>query len=102
METFFRDLRFGLRQLLEDKGFSVASILTLTLGIGAAATIFTVVNAVLLKALPYKDPGRLVILQGSMVEKGEATAWPTAEADFMDWRTRTNVFSDMSMFGNLA
>jgi putative ABC transport system permease protein len=95
-------LRFGLRQLLEDKGFSVASILTLTLGIGAAATIFTVVNAVLLKALPYKDPGRLVILQGSMVEKGEATAWPTAEADFLDWRKRTSVFSAMSMFGNLA
>jgi len=102
METLWQDLRIGLRQLLADKGFSIAAILTLALGIGAAATILTVVNSVLLKELPYSDPARVVILQGSLKDKGEASNWPVSQLDFADWRQRSTVFSDMSIFGNFA
>jgi predicted permease len=101
MQTLWRDLRFALRQLLVEKGFSVAAILTLTLGIGATATIFTVVNSVLLKELPYHDPDQVVILQGSFDEKGEKiTPWPISQLDFADWRERSKVFSHMSVWGN--
>jgi predicted permease len=102
METLWQDLRIGLRQLLADKGFSIAAILTLALGIGATATILTVVNSVLLKELPYSDPARVVILQGSLKDKGEASNWPVSQLDFADWRQRSTVFADMSMFGNFA
>jgi len=98
----WRDLRFGLRQLLADKGFSVAAILTLTVGIGAAATILTVVNAVLLKALPYPDPARLVMLQGSSEVEGKVEPWTISQMDFADWRQRSTVFSDMSVWGKFA
>lgn len=99
METLWRDLRFGMRQLVEERGFSIAAILTLTLGIGATATIFTVVNAVLLQQLPYRDPGQLVTLEGALTEDGEVNPWPLSQQDFADWRERTSVFSDMSLWG---
>src|SRR6185295_9489243 len=102
MGSMWRDLRFGLRQLLADKGFSVAAILTLTVGIGAAATILTVVNAVLLKALPYPDPARLVMLQGSSEVEGKVEPWTISQMDFADWRKRSTVFSDMSVWGKFA
>lgn len=102
MEKLWQDLRLGLRQLMLERGFSVAAILTLTLGIGATATIFTVVNSVLLKELPYQEPERLVILQGSQMDKGEATTWPLAQADIADWRERSTSFSGMSAWANLA
>src|SRR5438270_9177638 len=102
METLWQDLRIGFRQLLADKGFSIAAILTLALGIGATATILTVVNSVLLKELPYSDPERVVVLQGSLKDKGEASNWPVSQMDFADWRQRSTVFSAMSIFGNFA
>jgi predicted permease len=104
METIWQDLRFGLRQLLVDKVFSIAAILILTLGIGATATIFTIVNDVLLKALPYHGASRLVMLQGSSQEqeKGEVTVWPLSQMDFADWRSRSTLYSDMSMWGSFA
>jgi len=102
MESVWRDLRSGVRQLLEDKGFSVAAILTLTVGIGAAATIFTVVNAVLLKELPYEDPARLVMIQGSSKVGGKTDTWTVSQMDFADWRKRSTVFSDMSVWGKFA
>lgn len=105
MQTFWQDLRLGLRQLAMERGFSIAAILTLTLGIGATATIFTVVNSVLLQELPYREPERLVILQGSFddKDKGEqVTPWPLSQTDLADWRERNQVFSEVSVWGSLA
>ncbi|HBL25744.1 MAG TPA: hypothetical protein DD490_02800 [Acidobacteria bacterium] len=100
MGSFLQDLRYGLRQMVMERGFSIPAILTLALGIGATATIFTVVNSVLLEALPYREPERLVILQGSFEEKGKATPWPLSQRDFADWRERSTVFAGMSMWGS--
>jgi putative ABC transport system permease protein len=102
MRDLLQDLRIGLRQLVQDRGFSLAAILTLTVGIGATAAMFTMVDAVLLRELPYRDSGRLVILGGALVDKGETKPYPISQADFADWRRKSTVFTDSSVFGSLA
>lgn len=102
METLWQDLRLGLRQLLAQRDFALAAILTLTLGIGATAAMFTVVDAVLLQALPYRQPERLVMLEGTFADKGEVKSWSISQLDFADWRKRSTVFSQLSLFGSLA
>jgi predicted permease len=102
METLFRDLRFGLRQLARHRSFSVAALLALTLGIGATSAMFAVVDAVLLRELPYEDPSRLVVLTGTSTEKGETVDWPISQMDFDDIRKESKTFEEMSVFGSLA
>ena len=92
MPTLFHDLRYALRQLRKSPGFAVVSVLTLALGIGANTAIFTVVNAALLRSLPYHDPGRLVYLgetrSGAQYQKMEFS-YP----DFVDFRDQNHSFS---------
>jgi len=102
MGSILRDLRYGARQLMEDKAFSIAAILTLALGIGATITIFTVVNAVLLQRVPYRAPQGLVILQGSLSDKNVTQIISVSQTDMVDWRENSTVFSDMSVWGSLA
>lgn len=98
MENLWRDLRLGLRQLGRRPGFALAAILTLALGIGATAAMFTVVDALLLKELPYRDASRLVVLTGTYEEKGEVKDWPISQMDFDDWRKQNKVLEEMSVF----
>jgi len=102
MDTLWQDLRLGLRQLLGDRAFSLAAILTLTLGIGATSAMLTVLNSVLLKELPYRDPGQLVMLEGVFQEKGAVKGWSLSELDVADLRKRNTAFSALSIFGKLA
>ena len=95
MEVVFQDLRFALRTLLKNRGFALVAILTLALGIGATPAIFSVVNAVLIRPLAYRDPDRLFIVNsvGSTPGVGKVRMAPL---DFVDFRQRTRAFESMA------
>jgi putative ABC transport system permease protein len=96
MQTILQDLRYGARLLLKHPGFTLIAVVTLALGIGANTAIFTVVNAALLRGLPYRDPGHLVHLW----ENTPQQQFPQREAsypDFLDWR-QNQVFSGMAAY----
>lgn len=92
MRTLLEDLRYGLRMLLKSPAFSVLVIIILALGIGANSAIFSVVNAVVLRPLPYADPERLYELHG-VTSRGRQ--WMSAP-DFLTWRERTRAFEQMA------
>lgn len=95
MHTFLQDVRFGLRTLAKSPGFTAAALLTLTLGIGATAAIFSVVDAVLLRALPFRDPGRLVAVYEDKSSVGFPRDTP-APANYADWKAQTQIFQDLA------
>jgi predicted permease len=90
LETLMHDLRFGLRMLRKNLGFTFVAILTLALGIGANTAIFSVVNAVLLRPYPYKDQDRLVWLWETRLP--EILGHNPAPANFLDWQKQNTVF----------
>ena len=87
-ERFAQDVRYGLRQLRRAPGFAAVAIVTLALGIGANTAILSVVNAILLRPLPYADPDRLVVV----LHEGRQ---PVSPANFLDWRARSRSFQSM-------
>jgi len=95
MTTFIQDLRYGLRMLAKNPGFTAVAVLTLALGIGANTAIFSVVNGVLLRPLPYADPGRLMTVYETSREFGQmSVAYP----NFLDWRRENHAFTDIAAY----
>ena len=100
IEQTLQDLRYGLRTLSKSLCFSITAVLTLALGIGACTAIFSLVNAVLIRSLPYGDPGRLVYLYTPNPQfKLPAEVFGPAYADFYDLKRDGHSFQDMTAFG---
>jgi predicted permease len=99
VEELWQDLRYGARMLLKLPGFTFIALLSLALGIGANTAIFSVVNEILLRPLPYHDAERLVLVS----ESWPARNLPQMGVDpdtFADWQEQNHVFTDMALFGN--
>ena len=95
MDTFRQDVLYALRRLGRAPGFAVAAILTLALGIGANSAIFTVVNAVILRPLPYPEPDRLV----AVCESNPRLGWDeyvNSRGAFSDWREQRSPFQELA------
>ncbi len=90
-----QDLHYGLRMLVKNPSFTIVAVLALALGIGANSAIFSVVNTVLLRPLPYKNPGRLVMLWEEATHLGFPKNTPSP-ANFIDWRAQNTVFEAMA------
>jgi putative ABC transport system permease protein len=95
LEALARDVRYGLRSMRRTPGFTAAAILTLGLGIGATTAIFTVVNAALLRPLPYPEPDRLVYVKQRLESGINFFTWPKA---FAAWRNRSRSISQIAAY----
>jgi putative ABC transport system permease protein len=95
MDSLVQDLRYAVRMLLKNRGFTVVAVLTLALGIGANAAIFSVLDGVMLRPLPYPDIDRIMIL-GEASRSGQAmsVSWP----NFEDWRAQNQVFEHLGIY----
>jgi putative ABC transport system permease protein len=101
VETLWRDLHFGLRQLRRNPGFTAVAVITLALGIGGTVVVFSLLEAVLLRPLPYWQPDRLFRvfpLQGKRKSAMEASSYP----DFRDWQRQSHTFESMAAYRGLA
>ncbi|HKQ89095.1 MAG TPA: ABC transporter permease [Blastocatellia bacterium] len=96
MQTPWQDLRYGARALLKNPGFTLVAVITLALGIGANTAIFSVVNAALLRRLPY-DATRLMAVEAFNPEK-EKRAYGAPPADFWDWQEQSRTFEQLAMY----
>ncbi|MGH9747203.1 MAG: ABC transporter permease [Candidatus Acidiferrales bacterium] len=97
MQSLLQDIRYGIRMLAKNAGFTAIAVLTLALGIGANTAIFSVVNAELLRPLPFHDPGRLVRVGVT----NSRTGWKFGTADypdFDDWRSQNKVFEKIAAY----
>jgi hypothetical protein len=90
LETFWQDVRYDLRQLRRNPGFTAVAVLTLALGIGVNAAMFSVINTTLLTPLPYKNADRLVWLGTSHPRFDHPI--PVSGPDFLDWKSQNHVF----------
>jgi putative ABC transport system permease protein len=97
MEMLLQDVRYAIRTLIKSRGFTAVAVFALALGIGANTAIFSVINAAMIRPLPFKDPDRLVMVWEHN--------WPRARtqnvvspANYLNWRERNSVFEDMAMF----
>jgi putative ABC transport system permease protein len=99
METFFRDLRYSVRMLVRSPGFTAVAVISIALGIAANTTVFSVINAVLLKSLPYKDPDSLVLVWGdSRTEESLKKHNQVSATDVADIRSQSTVFEDVATY----
>jgi predicted permease len=98
MESFWQDVHYGLRSLRKNPGFTTVAVLTLALGIGANSAIFSVVNAVLLRQLPFSEPGRLVYMMSQRHDKDG----PFSVPDYIDYRDLNRSLEEVSAIATLS
>jgi predicted permease len=97
LDKLGRDLKYGVRTLVRSPGFAIVSVLVMALGIGATTSLFTMVRAVLLRPLPFRDSGRLVMLYEHFREAKSGNGFnAVAPGDYRDWRSQTHGFEDMA------
>lgn len=96
MLTLWQDIRFGIRMLLKQPGFTAIALITLALGIGANSAIFSAVNAVLLKPLPFKDQDRITMVWAKGEEAAGGDYTPLSMADVLDWRAQNKSFESIA------
>ena len=101
MRALLQDFRFALRQFKKSPGFALATVLTIALGIGGTTAIFSLVNTVLLRPLPFPEPERLMYVAGRNDRNpspsgitGNSLSYP----DFFDWRSQNKSFSALASF----
>ena len=97
MDALLLDLRFALRSLARHPGFALTAIVTLALGIGATTAIFSVVNAVVLRPLPYERADRIVAIRNHWTKSG-LRANSVSAPDFYDWRAQAQSFQSMGYY----
>jgi len=96
VQTIWQDVKYGIRMLFKHPGFTVVAVLTLALGIGANSAIFSVVNAVLLRPLQFKEPEQLVKLWETLPQQG--LTGTVSAPNFLDWREQNQVFTEISAY----
>src|SRR5215471_12658239 len=94
METIFKDIRYGIRSLLKRPAFTAIALITLALGIGANTAIFSLVNAVLIRPLPFAEPDRLVWVWGNIRNGGNRAS--VSPLDFLDYRNQNQTFEQLA------
>ena len=100
MNSLWQDLRYGGRMLVKNPGFTLLAIITLALGIGANTAIFTVVNAVLLRPLPYANPDELVRIYLSSSGDAQESRFPVEPATYLNLKSNNKVFTDVAALSN--
>jgi putative ABC transport system permease protein len=99
LETIFRDLRYSVRMLIKSPAFTAVAVISIALGIGANTTVFSVINAVLLRSLPYKDPNSLVLVWGdTRTEESLRKHNQVSATDIADIRSQSSVFEDVTTY----
>ena len=97
MGTLWQDVRYGARMLFKAPGFTLVAVLSLALGIGVNTTIFSMVNALILRPLPYEDAQRLVVVQQTQLKQG-IRGGSVSFGDFVDWRNESSLFERIAAY----
>src|ERR1044071_915671 len=99
MDSIIKDIRYGVRGLLKRPGFTVIALVALALGIGANTAIFSLVNAVVIRPLPFRDPDQLVWVFGNIRNGGNRAS--VSPPDFLDYRAQNKTFEQFAASGTL-